>query len=368
MRNKKLLGTAAFIGLLTWTGCQSSKGYILEGTVDNAADGDTVELIYFDGMQPQIVQTTLVKDGKFVLEGKQDTAAMRYLSYRPINRKGTSVELILENARLSVHLTPGTYQYDIKGSPANERWAAFHNEDEQLCGQSMDIYHALQDSTLTPDKRAELEQQDRDLSAKIEQLRIDFARKEIQTAAGAYTLQMFGDRFPDTTVVNLIGQVPPMYMTAELQGIKEQYEQMQRTAIGQPFTDFTMQTPNGEKLSITDIAKAHKVTMIDFWASWCGPCRAEMPHVKTAYEKFHNQGFEIIGVSLDNNAEAWKKAIDQLKLSWPQMSDLKGWNCEGARLYGVSAIPATVLIKDGKIVARDLRGDSLMTLLPTLLK
>lgn len=71
---------------------------------------------------------------------------------------------------------------------------------------------------------------------------------------------------------------------------------------------------------------------------------------------------------MDNNAEAWKKAIDQLKLSWPQMSDLKGWNCEGARLYGVSAIPATVLIKDGKIVARDLRGDSLMTLLPTLLK
>lgn len=71
---------------------------------------------------------------------------------------------------------------------------------------------------------------------------------------------------------------------------------------------------------------------------------------------------------MDNNAEAWKKAIDQLKLSWPQISDLKGWDCEGARLYGVSAIPATVLIKDGKIVARDLRGDSLMTLLPTLLK
>lgn len=232
----------------------------------------------------------------------------------------------------------------------------------------MDIYHALQDSTLTPDKRAELEQQDRDLSARIEKLRIDFARKEIQTVAGAYTLQMFGDRFPDTTFVNLIGQVPPMYMTAELQGIKEQYERMQRTAIGQPFTDFTLQTSNGEKLSLADVVKAHKVTMIDFWASWCGPCRAEMPHVKTAYEKFHNQGFEIVGVSLDNNAEAWKKAIDQLKLSWPQMSDLKGWDCEGARLYGVSAIPATVLIKDGKIVARDLRGDSLMTLLPTLLK
>ena len=179
MRNKKLLGAAACIGLLTWTGCQSSKGYILEGTVDNAADGDTVELLYFDGMQPQVLQTTFVKEGKFVLEGKQDTAAMRYLSYRPIKGEGTSVELVLENARLSVHLTPGTYQYDIKGSPANERWAAFHNEDEQLCGQSMDIYHALQDSTLTPDKRTELEQQDRDLSAKIEQLRIDFARKEI---------------------------------------------------------------------------------------------------------------------------------------------------------------------------------------------
>ena len=85
-----------------------------------------------------------------------------------------------------------------------------------------------------------------------------------------------------------------------------------------------------------------------------------MPHVKTAYEKFHNQGFEIIGVSLDNNAEAWKKAIDQLKLSWPQMSDLKFWQSEGAQLYAVNSIPHTVLIDgSGKIIARGLHGEEL---------
>ena len=82
-----------------------------------------------------------------------------------------------------------------------------------------------------------------------------------------------------------------------------------------------------------------------------------MPHVKAAYDKFHAQGFEIIGVSLDNDADAWKQALKDLLMEWPQISDLKGWECEGAATYGVRSIPATVLIKDGIIVARDLRGE-----------
>jgi peroxiredoxin len=85
-----------------------------------------------------------------------------------------------------------------------------------------------------------------------------------------------------------------------------------------------------------------------------------MPHVLKAYEQYHQQGFEIVGVSLDNNKDAWLKAIDQLKLPWPQMSDLKGWESEGAKKYNVRSIPANVLLdKDGKIVAKDLRGEEL---------
>ena len=98
-------------------------------------------------------------------------------------------------------------------------------------------------------------------------------------------------------------------------------------------------------------------------------CRMEMPNVVAAYAKYKAKGFGIVGVSLDNDAESWKKAIKDLNITWPQMSDLKGWQCEGAALYGVRAIPATLLVsKDGTIVARDLRGEDLEAKLAELMK
>ena len=109
--------------------------------------------------------------------------------------------------------------------------------------------------------------------------------------------------------------------------------------------------------------------MIDFWASWCGPCRREMPVVVEAYKNFKAKGFGIVGVSLDEDLDKWKKAITDLNITWPQMSDLKGWQCEGAKLYGVRGIPATVLVdQEGTIVARDLRGDDLGKKLGELMK
>lgn len=90
--------------------------------------------------------------------------------------------------------------------------------------------------------------------------------------------------------------------------------------------------------------------------------------MKAAYDKFHAQGFDIIGVSLDQDETAWKDAIKELGMAWPQISDLKGWECEGAATYGVRAIPATVLVKDGKIVARDVRGEELSKKVEELLK
>lgn len=109
--------------------------------------------------------------------------------------------------------------------------------------------------------------------------------------------------------------------------------------------------------------------MIDFWASWCGPCRAEMPNVIKAYNEYKDKGFGVVGISLDNDAAAWKSAIKSLGIPWAQMSDLKGWQSAGAALYNVRAIPATVLIdQSGKIIAKDLRGDDLEAKLKELLK
>ncbi len=122
--------------------------------------------------------------------------------------------------------------------------------------------------------------------------------------------------------------------------------------------DFTMNTPDGQPLSLKDLRG--KVLLIDFWASWCGPCRRENPNVVKAYHKYHDKGFDVLGVSLDRDKKRWLDAIKKDGLIWHHVSDLKGWSNEAAKLYGVRSIPHTVLLdKNGKIIARNLRGQAL---------
>ena len=129
-----------------------------------------------------------------------------------------------------------------------------------------------------------------------------------------------------------------------------------------------MQTPEGKTVKLSDYVGKGKVVLVDFWASWCGPCRREMPNLVEAYAKYKNKNFEIVGVSLDQSADAWKEAIKKLNITWPQMSDLKGWQNEGAQLYAVNSIPHTMLVDaDGTILARGLHGEKLQTKLEEVL-
>ena len=133
------------------------------------------------------------------------------------------------------------------------------------------------------------------------------------------------------------------------------------TGINSKFVDLGLPGPQGQTVWVCDYVGQNKLVLIDFWASWCGPCIRELPNVVKAYERFHDKGLEIVGVSLDKDKASWLAAIEQTGQKWPQMSDLKGWDCAGAQIYGIQSIPANVLIDShGKIVARDLRGDALL--------
>ena len=133
------------------------------------------------------------------------------------------------------------------------------------------------------------------------------------------------------------------------------------TGINSKFVDLGLPGPQGQTVWVGDYVGQNKLVLIDFWASWCGPCIRELPNVVKAYERFHDKGLEIVGVSLDKDKASWLAAIEQTGQKWPQMSDLKGWDSEGAALYGIQSIPANVLINEqGEIVARDLRGDALL--------
>ena len=141
--------------------------------------------------------------------------------------------------------------------------------------------------------------------------------------------------------------------------VKERRDVLKRVQVGKPFIDFTLPNPDGESLTFSDYIGDGYV-LLDFWASWCKPCRRENPNLVENYKKYKDQGFKIFGVSLDQKKEAWTKAIEEDNLSWPQVSDLKGWNSDVSQKYGVMSIPSNVLInEEGKIVARNLRGEEL---------
>ena len=142
----------------------------------------------------------------------------------------------------------------------------------------------------------------------------------------------------------------------------------QKIKIGQKAPELEFPNPSGEMQKLSEINKGRYV-LLDFWASWCGPCRRENPNVVKMYDKYKGKGFEIFGVSFDQSKEKWVKAIADDKLTWPHVSDLKGWESAAGKLYNITAIPHTVLIdKEGKIIAKNLRGAALEAKLAEVLK
>lgn len=362
---KKLVYLLA-AGSMAFAACQNTPSYKITGTTAAIADGDTVYLQEFAGGNLVKLDSAVVKSGTFTFKGRQDSAVNRYITYMK-GDKQLFADFFLENGNINVSLDQ---ESSISGTPNNDAYQKFKNDFIALSKEMNDMYRKAQsDSSLTDEQResimAEIEKKDSVAMDMVYQT----IEANIANPVGVHLLPSYAGAFDLEKQKALVEKVPAALVNESINKLKAHIEVSEKTAVGQKYIDFSMQTPEGETVSLSDFVSKNKYTLIDFWASWCGPCRKEMPNVVAAYKEFKAKGFGIVGVSLDNNADKWKDAIKALDITWPQMSDLQGWSNAGAKLYGVNSIPATVLVdQEGTIVARNLRGDAIKEKLGELLK
>ena len=373
---KKIFALASAMLMLAMSACADKTGYVVTGSAEGTVDGDTVYICDMQGFFAIVpTDTAVVKNGKFEFHGDFEGAAIRFLVP---THKGTAeglgmADFVLENANINIQtfLQKSGKQPVIESDGKN---AAIYKDYEALDKKWNDQINPYWD--IVREKKgteAEIAKAQAEMDKLGEQRDAEeyaFLKNHIPSGISDMLMAYNWSKYTDEQKAELMalfaekGPEMPNYKKFVAQKKAEE-----STVIGSQYTDIVMQTPEGKTIKVSDYVSKNKYTLIDFWASWCGPCLREMPNVVKAYTNYHDKGLEIVGVSLDNKKDAWVNAIKKQNMPWPHISDLKGWECAGAAAYNVKAIPANVLIsQDGKIIAKDLREEALQEKLAELLK
>lgn len=359
-----LLITGAFMAAC------SGGGYTITGSIEGAKDGEKVYLNSVENNQLVAIDSAIIKQGNFIFKGTQEIPVERYLSWQSAEM-GSQIllDMFLENGDIKVKMSDTLSS--VTGTPNNDIMQEVRVLENEITQEAREIIDALSTSELSEDEQAEKIAQLEGLEEKATDLMIDVVKKNVSNPVG---ISLFKQNYYYMTLDDLIevtSQIPAAtYDTDEqIALIKERIDKMKTTAEGQPFTDLVMNDPEGKEVKLSDYVGKSKLVLLDFWASWCGPCRQSMPSLVELYKAYKGKGLEIVGVSLDRDKDAWIKAIKEDGITWPQMSDLKYWQSEGAQVYAVNSIPHVILIdENGTIIARGLHGDPLVEKVEELLK
>lgn len=353
--------------LLTLAACAASllpmnaQQYEVSGKAPAGAN-----VVYLMNMQNEASDSVVVKNGTFEFKG---------------DAQGKPFALVASNGQPPIYvMLDGKAQVDmttrkVSGTAENEAlsiWQAKFIEPQKRIQKVVEEYtgYKQQGKEVPADVEKRINSTYDAEMAAINKLVAACCEQNRQSKFPAIFLVQSVQSMDKQTVIKLAEEGNPAYMQVDLtKRLKSSIEGWKRQMPGTMFTDLTLNDTQGKARKLSEFVGKGKYVLIDFWASWCGPCRREMPNVKALYEKYKNKGFDIVGLSLDNDSKAWKTAIEKMGINWNHLSDLKGWQSTAARTYGVNSIPAMLLVgPDGKIVGGGMSTEELDKKLGELLK
>ena len=358
---KKLFYALLPLTLLVACG-ESIDGFAINADLRGDLENGTLVFLKQTDQQgrPVDIDTAKIENGKFSFKGEAGAPELHYIF---IDQLRGNIPIIIEEGLITVSAQKDSLTFtEIEGTLQNDLFSDFLETSRGFTSRAMSMSDDMRRATMQQDSALMTSLRDEygELQEEAKSFELTFAKENPNALITALLLDkiLTMGSLPEKEVKALYEALTPeIKATTAAKKIKDKLDKAAAISIGSKAPNFSAPTPTGEELALNDVLG--KATILDFWAAWCRPCRAENPNVVRVYEKYKEKGLSILGVSLDRKAEDWKKAIADDGLEWNHVSNVKYFD-EIAALYNVDAIPATFILDEhGIIVAKNLRGPAL---------
>ena len=353
----------SFLILLGSCGSQENQ-FELIGKAD-VADGTKIYVLQADqNNQPYIKDSTTVQSNNFKFQGISSTPQISYIQVEGVNGY---VLAILENGDIKADLFKDSISKSkVYGTKSNDDFIKYKSETKLLVDDMNNISYEAQDAIMTGDVSTamELEKEYNSKEREVMLYEWDFIIDNLDSYMSALLLEVFmiENKVNKDSIIDVYesfsNRIKVSDVGKNIADLLSQYENP--IEVGETAPDFTAPSINGSDVTLSEEVSKNNVTLLDFWAAWCRPCRVENPNLVRLYKSYNKDGFDIIGVSLDRTKEQWEQAVEDDNLLWTQVSNLNFWNDPIARRYSIRAIPQSFLIdKQGVVIGKNLRGNDL---------